>query len=179
MTEPASGARERGRSGDLARDAILTIGTRFGLAGLTLATDVILARALGPDGKGRFALVLLYSQLAATVVALGTDQSLAVVAARSVADARRGLTNGLIWTAVIGGLAALLSAWVYQLPGAHDAGPIGGILPRLDGAQVVWAAVAVVGELFFLLGLNALLGRGRIAAYSVIRLIRRAILLVA
>jgi O-antigen/teichoic acid export membrane protein len=168
----------QGRGSGLVRDAALTIATRFGLAILILATDIILARALGPDAKGRFALVLLYSQLAATVIGVGMDQALAVVAARSIADARRGLANALVWTAVVGGLAAIFSAWLYGVPAAPGEGPLGGILPRLEGGQVVLAAIAVTGELFFLLGLNALLGRGRMASYSLIRLIRRGILLV-
>ncbi len=63
----------------LMRDALVTIGTRFGLAVLIFATDIALARLLGPSAKGRFALVLLYSQLAALIVGWGTDQALAVV----------------------------------------------------------------------------------------------------
>jgi O-antigen/teichoic acid export membrane protein len=174
-----SSVHHRHGGGNLARDAILTIATRFGLAAFTLATDVILARALGPDGKGRFALVLLSSQMVATIVSAGTDQSLAVVAARSLADARRGLANALVWTAFIGGLAAIALAWLYRLPASASVGPLGGILPGLEGTEIAWAAIAVVGELFFLLGLNALLGRGKVAAYSLIRLIRRAVLLLA
>ena len=43
----------------LLRDAFITIVTRFGLAFLIFATDIALARLLGPSAKGRFALVLL------------------------------------------------------------------------------------------------------------------------
>ena len=70
-TRPAS---EDGAA--LLRDAAVTVATRFGLAILILATDVLLARTLGPDAKGRFALVLLSSQLAATIVGVGMDQAL-------------------------------------------------------------------------------------------------------
>ena len=79
----------------LMRDALVTIGTRFGLAALIFATDIALARLLGPSAKGRFALVLLYSQLAALIVGWGTDQALAVVSGRNVETARHGFANAL------------------------------------------------------------------------------------
>ena len=62
----AAGRAHRGPT--LLQDALLTIGTRFGLAVLIFATDIVLAHLLGPSAKGRFALVLLTSQFAAVVV---------------------------------------------------------------------------------------------------------------
>jgi len=162
----------------LMRDALVTIATRFGLAVLIFATDIALARLLGPSAKGRFALVLLYSQLAALVVGWGTDQALAVVAGRDVANARRGFANAVVWTAIVGGAAVLASVWLFGAPGEGPAkGPLAALIPNLSGTQFLFAAVAVPGELFFGLGLFALLGRKRVVSYSLIRVIRRAILL--
>ena len=101
----------------LLRDAFITIVTRFGLAFLIFATDIALARLLGPSAKGRFALVLLYSQLAALIVGWGMDQALAVVAGRDRQTARQGMANALVWTAVVGGSAVLVSLWLYGVPG--------------------------------------------------------------
>lgn len=169
-----------GRRAGLVRDAALTIGTRFGLAALIFATDILLARALGPSAKGRFALVLLYSQLAATVIGLGLDQAIAVVTGRSAAEAKRAVANALVWTAVVGGGAVLVSLWLYGVvppsPGPPS-GPLVAIVPNLSAAQFTVAALAVPAELLFNLGLFALLGRGRIASYSGIRLLRRLTLL--
>jgi len=167
------------RSAGLARDAAITIATRFGLAVLIFATDIALARLLGPAAKGRFTLVLLYSQLAALVLGWGTDQALAVVAGRDRRSARSGLANALIWTAVVGGFGVVLSAWAYGLghPGPPD-GPLVPFLPNLSARQFVYAAVAIPGELFFSVGLMALVGRRLIPAYSAIRLLRRGVLLV-
>ena len=180
---PSGAAGAAGRAGErgrLVRDAALTIGTRFGLAILIFATDIILARALGPSAKGRFALVLLYSQLAATFVGLGMDQAIAVVSARSATDARRAVANALVWTAVVGGAAVLASLWLYGVPasdGGAPSGPLATLLPNLSAAQFTIAAFAVPAELLFNLGLFVLLGRGRIAAYSAVRLVRRLTLL--
>ena len=112
-----------GRPSPLLRDAFVTIVTRFGLAILIFATDIALARLLGPSAKGRFALVLLYSQLAALIVGWGMDQALAVVAGRDRQTARQGMANAIVWTAVVGGIAVVLSRlWLYGVPAVGPAG---------------------------------------------------------
>src|SRR6476659_9104871 len=142
----------------LMRDALVTITTRFGLAVLIFGTDIALARLLGPAAKGRFALVLLYSQLAALVVGWGTDQALAVVSGRDRATARHGFANALVWTAIVGGAAVIGSVWLVGAPGVGPAsGPLASLIPNLSGTQFMFAAVAIPGELFFGLGLFALL----------------------
>lgn len=162
----------------LMRDALVTISTRFGLAVLIFGTDIALARLLGPSAKGRFTLVLLYSQLAALIVGWGTDQALAVVSGRDRETARRGFANALIWTAVVGGAAVFGSVWLFGVPTDGPAtGPLASLIPNLSGTQFMFAAVAVPGELFFGLGLFALLGRKRVVPYSLIRVIRRGVLL--
>ena len=160
----------------LLRDAFITIVTRFGLALLIFATDIALARLLGPSAKGRFALVLLYSQLAALIVGWGMDQALAVVAGRDRQTARQGMANALVWTAVVGGSAVLVSMWLYGIPstGPPD-GPLANLIPNLSAAQFTFAALALPGELFFSIGLFALLGRKRVLPYSLIRVARRGI----
>jgi O-antigen/teichoic acid export membrane protein len=174
---PAADTAPARRPG-LVHDAAITIATRFGLAILIFATDVILANALGPAAKGRFALVLLYSQLAATIIGLGMDQAIAVVSGRGPEEGRRAFANAILWTAVVGGAAVLASLWLYGIPGkgAPD-GPLAELFPNLSAAQFTFAALAVPAELFFNLGLYALLGRRRVAAYSSIRLLRRLTLL--
>ena len=150
---PVARAASAGPS-PLLRDALVTIVTRFGLAVLIFSTDIALARLLGPSAKGRFTLVLLYSQLAALVVGLGMDQALAVVSGRDRDTARRGLANAVAWTAVVGGFAVVLSGWLYGLPGPAT-GPLSQVIPNLSGAQFLYAAIALPGELFFALGLFA------------------------
>ena len=172
-----SDALERPRV-PLVRDALITIGTRFGLAILIFSADVIIARALGPAAKGRFTLVLLYSQLAALVVGWGMDQALAVVAGRGTEPARRALANAIVWSVVVGGFAVVLSVWLYGIPASGPPnGPGVYVLPNLSGIQFVYAALAIPGELFFAFGLFALLGRRAVGAYSAIRILRAAVLL--
>jgi O-antigen/teichoic acid export membrane protein len=157
----------------------VTIATRFGLAVLIFSTDIVLAHLLGPAAKGRFTLVLLVSQLAAVIVGWGMDSALGVVAGRDDRSARAGFANAVIWSAVVGGFTVVISGWLYGLPtDTRPHGPLAAIVPNLSAAQFTYAALAIPGELFFSIGLFALLGRRRIAAYSSIRLLRRLLLLV-
>ena len=163
----------------LLQDALVTIITRFGLAVLIFSTDIVLAHLLGPDAQGRFTLVLLFSQLAALVVGWGMDSALGVVAGRDRESARAGFANAVIWSAVVGGFAVIISGWLYGLPtDVRPRGPLVALIPNLSAAQFTYAALAIPGELFFSVGLFALLGRRRIAPYSAIRVLRRLMLLV-
>jgi len=171
--------RGRGGGSTLLRDALITIATRFGLAVLIFATDIVLARLLGPAAKGRFTLVLLFSQLAALVVGWGMDSAIGIVAGRSRDDARAGFANALVWSAVVGGFAVVLSGLLYGLPtDVRPRGPLAVFVPNLSAAQFTYAALAIPGEMFFSIGLIALLGRRRVAAYSAIRILRRLLVLV-
>ena len=168
-----------GRGPTLIGDALTTIATRFGLAVLIFSTDVVLAHLLGPAAKGRFTLVLLFSQFAALVVGWGMDSALGVVAGRDARSARAGFANAVIWSAVVGGFSVVLSGWLYGLPtDTRPHGPLASVVPNLSAAQFAYAALAIPGELFFSIGLFALLGRRRIAAYSIVRLMRRLLLLI-
>ena len=167
------------RGPTLIADALITIATRFGLAVLIFSTDIVLAHLLGPSAKGRFTLVLLFSQFAALVVGWGMDSALGVVAGRDARSARAGFANAVIWSAVVGGFSVVLSGLLYGLPtDIRPRGPLASVVPNLSAAQFVYAALAIPGELFFSIGLFALLGRRQIAAYSAIRLLRRMLLLV-
>ena len=167
------------RGPTLIADALITIATRFGLAVLIFATDIVLAHLLGPAAKGRFTLVLLFSQLAALIVGWGMDSALGVVAGRDERSARAGFANAVIWSVVVGGFSVVLSGWLYGLPtDVRPHGPLATVMPNLSAAQFTYAALAIPGELFFSIGLFALLGRRRIAAYSGIRLLRRFLLLI-
>ena len=135
----------------LMRDALVTIVTRFGLAVLIFATDIVLARLLGPAAKGRFALVLLYSQLAALIVGWGMDQALAVVSGRDARPPATGSptrSSGRPWSAAPPCLPRVLA--VTGLPGDRPGGrPARDADPEPVGTQFMFAALAVPGELFF------------------------------
>lgn len=149
------------------RDAITTVGSRFVLAALILITDVVLARALGADGKGRFTLVLLLSQLGAITIGLGLDRAMGYSVAQTSEVARRTLGNGGAWVVVVGG-AGMLAGLVLAVT-------VG--IPNLASTDMIFAALALPLELAFSFGVVTLLGRRLVSAYNATRLLRRGLLL--
>ncbi len=184
-TDPAALAQEvvDARRG-VGRDVLLTFGGRLALTAAVVVGDIILARALGPEGKGAFVLILTLGSLGALVLSLGLERSLAVFAARSLDVARRAFANVALWTLVVGGLGVLAIIALYG-PRTADHAPTGllaPIMPELTPAQLWLGALALPGEIAFSIGLVGLLGRQRVLAYNVLRFVRRTsfvVLLVA
>jgi len=65
------------------RDWLGTFGTNMALLGVGLLTGVLAARILGPEGRGRFAELLLWGNLVAQLGALGLPAAATIEAARS------------------------------------------------------------------------------------------------
>ena len=157
----------------LLRDAFITVVTRFGLAVLIFATDIALARLLGPSAKGRFALVLLYSQLAALIVGWGMDQALAVVAGRDKQSAARGWRTP--WSGPPSSVARRSSsrsgctAFQRQARRTARCRSSSRTCRRLSSPLRRWRFRANCSSI----GLFALLGRKRVLPYSLIRVARR------
>jgi len=59
-----------------------TLGANLAIQAITFVTSVLIARILGPTGRGELALVLLYPQLAAGIALLGVDRAMAVLGGR-------------------------------------------------------------------------------------------------
>lgn len=162
------------KGGRLLYDALITIISRFALAVLILGSDILIARMLGPTAKGRFQLVLLFSQLAAVPISWGMDSALAVITGRSVAEGRRGMANAIWWSVVVGSAFTVLAVYLYGTPA--EPGPLAVLIPNLSSRQFLFSAVAIPGEVFFGIGLFAILGRRRILDYNVIRIMRRGVM---
>jgi O-antigen/teichoic acid export membrane protein len=165
---------------NVGRDVVLTFGGRIGLTAAILLGDIILARTLGPDGKGAFALVLALSSLGSAILALGLEKSLGVFAARSLDIARRAFANAALWTVLVGILGALAILLLYGPPtdGGGATGPLAPIMPPLTAAQLLLVAFALPLELGYIIGLVGLLGRQRVVAFNVVRFMRRGLLTV-
>lgn len=162
------------------RDVLLTFGGRIGLTAAILIGDVILARTLGPDGKGAFALVLALASLGSTILAFGLERSLGVFAARSLEIARRAFANAALWTLIVGTLGALAILALYRpaADGQAATGLLAPIMPPLTGTELVLAAASLPLELGYIIGILGLLGRRRLIAFNVVRFMRRGLLTV-
>jgi O-antigen/teichoic acid export membrane protein len=96
-----------------ARSAVLTYGTNVGAAFLSLANVLIIARALGAEGRGHVAFLTAIAWLMASLATLGVQEANANFAAADPRSRRALATNSvllslLLGAATFGALAALI-----------------------------------------------------------------------
>lgn len=92
-------------------DLALTILTSYGIQILGLATGLLLARVLGPEGRGVLASAVVWASIAVVVAAVGLPESLVYHIAQDAAAARAWLRGGLGVTLLTGIVATPLTAW--------------------------------------------------------------------
>jgi O-antigen/teichoic acid export membrane protein len=90
----------------LSLNILTTLTARVILLGLALASAVILARTLGPEGRGMFALALLLPEWAKNLGQLGFDQANAVYAGLETEKRRALVWHSALIAVVLGGLFA-------------------------------------------------------------------------
>jgi O-antigen/teichoic acid export membrane protein len=78
----------RGRTSALARGASLTLAARLVALFVGIGSSIIVARALGPAGKGQYALVILVLALFQMMGGLGLDQAVTYFVAKRRREAR-------------------------------------------------------------------------------------------
>jgi O-antigen/teichoic acid export membrane protein len=109
---------------NLTSNILTTLSGRIIVLGMSLVSALVLARTLGPEGRGLFALVLLLPELATAFGRLGIEQANAVYAGLEP-DRRRALSwHSALIAGGVGGLIAL-SGFCYIFLGA----------PGLQGAM--------------------------------------------
>src|SRR5437764_5923526 len=80
----------------LVSNILSTLSVRVAVMALALVSSIVLARTLGPEGRGLFALVLLLPEIVASLALLGFEQAYAVYA--GLLPARR---QPLIWQSAL------------------------------------------------------------------------------
>ena len=103
---------------NLVWNILTTLGARITIVALSLISSIVLARALGPDGLGLFALVLLLPELARVFGLLGIEQANAVYAGLQPNKRRTLVWHSVFIAAAVGGVVAIAG------------------IPRLEPAQV-------------------------------------------
>jgi O-antigen/teichoic acid export membrane protein len=102
---------------NLARNIFTTLSARVLVVGLALVSSVVLARGLGPEGRGVFALLLLLPELVKSLGLLGFEQANAVFAGLEP-QRRRALAWHSAWTALTVGTIVAAAAIGYVDAGA-------------------------------------------------------------
>lgn len=148
---------------------------RLLLAGLIFATDVVIARALGPDGKGAFVILILTPVALASVAGMGLEYAL-----NQHGHARRRGLDGLFESTALLALAgvAVVAAVVYT--GALGLRALvyrgyGHLPPGMLAASI---ALLTCEVMFALVAMYAMTS-GRPVGYGWMRIIRRSPVLLA
>lgn len=132
-----------------ANAAIATFATQFAVAVLSFVSVLVVARALGPAGRGEIALLTTIALLTSGLALLGVDEANVNLAARE-AGARRALaTNSLAFAAMLGGAASLMLVLVMALAP--------GVFGQTDAA-LRWLAIATIPALVLKIYLKFLIG---------------------
>ena len=100
---------------NLARNILTTLSARVIVIGIALVSSMVLARTLGPEGRGLFALVLLLPELAKSFGLLGFEQANAVYAGLEPSRCRALVWQSVVTAGVVGGLMALGGIWYVSL----------------------------------------------------------------
>lgn len=98
------------------RPMATTVGVSFGIVGLHLAQGILLARLLGPQGRGEYAAAVLYSQLLVFVGLFGAIEIVCRYAANDKID-RQSLRGSAARLALITGVATTLLCIVCTVVG--------------------------------------------------------------
>jgi len=151
----------------LLRAFVATAGTRLMLAAFSLATGVLTARVLGPEGRGQYFLGVTLMTLGAQLATLGFHSSNTYQLSRRE-DALRGLVANSFWYSA--GAGAVLAAVLGSLLAA-------GFFPALEGGLGAVALIGVAPALFTILASGLLAGLGRFDTLNRCDLLSRGVLL--
>src|SRR5262245_27487888 len=88
---------------NLARNILSTLGARIMMFALVLVSSIVLARMLGPEGRGLFALVLLVPDSARSFGRFGFDEANTVYAGLEPEKSRALIGQSTIIGTVLGG----------------------------------------------------------------------------
>jgi O-antigen/teichoic acid export membrane protein len=166
---PPPAARPPGRRRPLTFDVLLTFGSKVAVLIVSVGGSIVIARALGPSGRGAIAVAFSFTALLIQFGILGLHSANSYYAARDPEQISRILTNTLWASAVLGTLLAATGVALDQLFPA--------LLRGLDAAEIAVVLIGLPAALAGNLLQSILLAEGRMVAYNGVELIMGAVLL--
>jgi O-antigen/teichoic acid export membrane protein len=158
-----------GRQTPLVRSATITLASRFLVFGLSLVAGVVLARTLGPYGRGLYALALVAPSAITLVANLGISQALTYHLARKTYRVEQLIGQAIALAVILGGVAALLLVAVTAVAGKW-------ILPGVALNLVLIAAASIPLALFFYFSLSFEQGLEKFIGFNALYFVNAAAL---
>lgn len=125
-----------------------------------LGVSIITARALGPEDRGLYFIVISYAQIAAQIGNMGLHSSNTYLVSARPELVRGILTNSLIVSLVLGPIVASMFVWWPWANAAPDA-----------RGSILIAVIAAPLLILFLLVSNIAVAIGRVSLYNVLTLL--------
>ena len=136
-------------AGPLARDSVLTGAGALLTVGLSGIASIVVARALGPSGRGEWAAIFSLATLAGTIGALGLPAAAGFAVGRAGEHRRATAEAGLVASSALALVALLLYAavWLTASPATTDAAAValGGGIAAITVVQSVALQTVLVG----------------------------------
>ena len=156
----------RGRRG-LVSSASLTLATRIAAFGFSLITNIILARSLGPDGRGIYAVAVLVPAIVSLLAQLGIGPANVYFVSKRILDPDELVGHSLALALLLGTLCLGILLGYALLTGARS-------LFGIEATYIIVTALSLPFSLFtaFLQGL--LQGVERFAHYNAVLLVQYA-----
>ena len=156
-------------SGDFVRKVLATFTTRIVLIGIGLVTTVVVARILGPEGRGLYAVAMAIGALGLQFGTLGLHAANVYFVAKDRTLLSKLVGNSLVVSCVIGAVAIVISYSVFAV--WPKFAPLHGALLLLG---LLWIPIGIA----YLLTQNLLLGVSEIGTYNRAEVVNRALVLV-
>jgi len=156
----------RGRRG-LVSSASLTLATRIAAFGFSLITNIILARSLGPDGRGIYAVAVLVPAIVSLLAQLGIGPANVYFVSKRILDPDELVGHSLALALLLGTLCLGILLGYALLTGARS-------LFGIEATYIIVTALSLPFSLFtaFLQGL--LQGVERFVHYNAVLLVQYA-----
>lgn len=145
---------------------LTTVGFAFGIVGLQLAQGVLLARLLGPEGRGEYATIVLYVQVLLYIGLFGGLEVVCRYAADGKVDLAK-LRRSALWLGVTTGTVTMLAVIVCSLVAIPQAKQ--SLIPL-----AVLCSLSMIGQHIVLIMTAVDRGAGQFMAYNWRRLIAAA-----
>lgn len=155
---------------DFARKVASMFATQLGTIVLQITTTILIARMLGPAGRGRYAVAVVIGALAVRFITLGMHASNTYFVAKHRELLPKMLGNTVMYSLALGALTGV-ALWMFfrQMPA----------LAPIAGGLLILSLLWVPFGLAYLLMQNLLIGIQEIRAYNLIELAGKGLLLAA
>jgi len=157
-------------AGKFTINTLITLITRILQLFLGIASSVIIARVLGPKGKGVYSLVILLPTLLITFTNIGISSASIFYIGQKKYDLKEVLGNNIIFALIISIFAILIGLIIVFFFENK-------LFPNIKTGYLLLSLCLIPFQFFFTFLINILLGLQKIKKYNFISLIRTVVFL--